>query len=71
MLLVPVLIGTILLGRGVTQDASHEGTTTVRLEDENTADETTTTAVDINQDEIEEEILREECLYKQKRPGFT
>ena len=41
-------------------------------EAENTNDdETTTTAVDINQDDIDEEILREECLYKQKRPGFT
>ena len=88
MLLVPVLIGIALIGRGVTQDASEEETTTVRPEAENTDadetttvtpkaekttddDETTTTAVDTNQDDIEEEIIREECLYKQKRPGFT
>lgn len=101
MLLVPVLIGITLIGRGVTQDASDGETTTVRPETESTDaddetttiavntnqdpsneetttvtehnddDETTTAAKDINQDDIEEEILREECLYKQKRPGFT
>lgn len=33
--------------------------------------ETTTTAVNMDEEDTEEETAREECLYKQKRPGFT
>ena len=53
----------------VTADIDQQETTTLRVDIEKV--ETITLTTEIYENEIEAEELREQCLYKQKRPGFT